>query len=59
MKTLFNTVMGRPIRTVVNTQLNSTWNANPVFYLMILFTAFVFTACKKIVADKPQATAEK
>jgi hypothetical protein len=59
MKPLFNALMGRPIKTIVNTQLNSIWNANPVFYLMNLFTAFLFTICKKFAAGKPQATAEK
>lgn len=48
MKKLFTAAMDRPIKAVVNTQLNSTWNANPFLYLALLCTAFLLTTCKKI-----------
>jgi hypothetical protein len=54
MKNLFNAT-DRPIKTFMNAQANySKWNAQPVLYMLILLTAFLFTACKKYVANKPQ-----
>jgi hypothetical protein len=45
MKNLFNAT-DRPIKTFMNAQ--------PLLYMGILFTAFLFTACKKYEANKPQ-----
>ena len=60
MKNLFNRATDRPIKTFMNTTANqSTWNAQPFFYLVILVTAFLFTACKKYAADKPQTNSEE
>ena len=47
MKNLFNAT-DRPIKTFMNAQ------GTPLLYMGILFTAFVFTACKKYEANKPQ-----
>ena len=60
MKKMFNKAIDRPIKTFMNTQVNrSTWNAYPFFCLVILFTAFLFTACKKYATDKPQPKSEE
>ena len=54
MKNLFNAT-DRPIKTFVNAQVNySKWSSQPVLYMVILFAAFLFTACKKYEANKPQ-----
>jgi len=54
MKNLFSAT-DRPIKTFMNAQVNySKWSAQPVLYLLILFAAFLFTACKKYEANKPQ-----
>jgi hypothetical protein len=52
MKNLFSAT-DRPIKTFMNAQVNySKWSAQPVLYMIILFTAFLFTACKKYEAGK-------
>ena len=54
MKNLFNAT-DRPIKTFVNAQVHySKWSSQPVLYMVILFAAFLFTACKKYEANKPQ-----
>ena len=54
MKNLFNAT-DRPIKTFMNAQVNySKWSSQPVLYMVILFAAFLFTACKKYEANKPQ-----
>lgn len=54
MKKLFSAA-DNPIKTFMNAQVNySKWSAQPVLYMMILFTAFLFTACKKYEANNPQ-----
>ena len=54
MKNLFSAT-DRPIKVFMNAEVNySKWSAQPIFYMAILFTAFLFTACKKYEANKPQ-----
>jgi len=54
MKNLFSAT-DRPIKTFMNAQVKySKWSAQPILYMVILFTAFLFTACKKYEANKPQ-----
>ena len=58
MKNLFSTT-GRPVKTFMNAQINySKWSAPTVLYIAILFTAFLFTACKKYEAAKPPTNSE-
>ena len=53
MKNLFRAT-DRPIKNFMNSQVNySRWNALPL-YMVILFTTFLFTSCKKYEAGKPQ-----
>src|SRR5215204_485885 len=60
MKNLFNRATDRPIKTLMNTTTNqSTWNAQQFFYLMILFSAFLFSACKKYDTDKQRTNSEE
>ena len=52
MKNLFSAT-DRPIKTFMNAQINySKWSAQPILYMLILFTVFLFTACKKYEANK-------
>ena len=54
MKNLFSAT-DRPVKTFMNAQIKySKWSAQPVLYMVILFAAFLFTACKKYEANKPQ-----
>jgi hypothetical protein len=54
MKNLFSAT-DRPIKTFMNAQVNySKWSAQPILYMVILFAAFLFTACNKYEAGKPQ-----
>ena len=54
MKNLFSAT-DRPIKTFMNAQINySKWSTQPVLYMLILFAVFLFTACKKYEANKPQ-----
>jgi hypothetical protein len=54
MKNLFSAT-DRPIKTFMNAQVKySRWSAQPILYMMILFTAFLFSACKKYEANKPK-----
>jgi len=56
MKTLLSAT-GRPIKPFMNAQVKySRWSAQPTLYIMILFTAFLFSACKKYEANKPNDT---
>jgi len=60
MKPFFNGAPDRPIETFMNTQVSrNAWNAQPFFYMAILFTAFLFTGCKKYAADKPKTNNEE
>ena len=60
MKKLFKRAIDRPLANAMNAPINrSSWNAQPFFYLLILFTAFSFTACKKYAAEKPQTNNEE
>jgi hypothetical protein len=53
MKNLFSAT-DRPIKNFMNAQINySKWNAQPILYMVILCTAFLFTACKKYEAGNP------
>jgi hypothetical protein len=55
MKNLF-TATDRPIKNFMNSQVNySRWYTLPILYMVILFTTFLFTSCKKYEAGKPQA----
>ena len=54
MKHLFSAT-DRPIKTFMNAQINyRKWNAQPILYMVILFIALLFTACKKYEANKPE-----
>lgn len=60
MRNLFNRIQDRPIKSFMNTQVSrNTWSARSSFCLAILFTALLFTACKKYEADKQQANNEE
>ena len=54
MKNLFSAT-DRPIKAFMNAEVNySKWSTQPVLYMLILIAAFLFTACKKYEANKPQ-----
>jgi hypothetical protein len=60
MKNLTNEAPDRSIKTFINKQINrNTWNAQSFLYLPVLFTALLFTACKKYEADKSQVNNEE
>ena len=52
MKNLFSET-NRPIKTFMNAQVITGW-VTPLLYMGILFTTFLFTACKKYEANKPK-----
>jgi hypothetical protein len=52
MKNLFSAT-DRPVKTFTDVEANySKWSAQPILYMIILFTVFLFTACKKYDANK-------
>ncbi len=58
MKNLFSAT-DRPIKTFMNARANySKWRTQPVISMIILFTVFLFTACKKYETGKPQTNSE-
>jgi hypothetical protein len=52
MKNLFSAT-DRPVKTFMDVEANySKGSAQPILYMIILFTVFLFTACKKYDANK-------
>jgi hypothetical protein len=52
MKNLFSAT-DRPLKTFMNAQVNYIkWSTQPILYMVILFFAFLFTACNKYEANK-------
>lgn len=52
MKKLFSATISRQIKTKTQS-VPFAWSAQPFFYLIILLCTFLFTACKKYVANEP------
>jgi len=55
MKSLSGTTLRRLGKSNNSVQLLNNFTAQPLFYVIILLTTFLFTACKKYAAAKPDS----
>lgn len=57
MKKQFNAAISRQNKTLIDILIlkRFNWTGQPLFFLIMLFGTFLFTACKKYAADKPAA----